>query len=76
MKRLSLFSCECVMVTCILFQSLAPVGQQVLARMRRAWQVASRHIRQYRMNITIQMSENIGARILVVYDVGTTWKIT
>lgn len=57
----------------MLFQSLAPVGQQVLALMRRAWQVASRHIRQYRMNITIQIKENIGASILVVYFLGTTW---
>lgn len=59
----------------MLFQSLAPVGQQVLALMRRAWQVASLHIRQYRMNMTIQMRENIGARMLVVYFVGTTCNI-
>lgn len=59
----------------MLFQSLAPVGQHVLARMRRAWQVASRHILQYNINITIQMSENIGARMLVVYVFGTTWNM-
>lgn len=56
----------------MLFQSLAPVGQQVLARMRRAWHVASRHMRQYSTNITIQMRENIGARMLVVYALGIT----
>lgn len=60
--------------TCMLFQSLAPAGQQVVARSRRAWHVASRQMRQYSTNITIQMSENIGARILVVYDLGTTCK--
>lgn len=63
------------MQTCILFQSLAPVGQQVLARMRRAWHVASRHILQYKTNITIQIIENIGASMLVVYAFGTTWNV-